>query len=97
MRVTKERDMLVREIKSEDKYWDKIFAKYPLLGNAIVSESNASKINVKAKEALDKLVETPSLSASVPVFWHQLIALATMNYAKKWNAAVESRFTKYIH
>lgn len=96
MGITEEKDMDVREIKPDFKYWDKVFAKYPILGNVIVSDSNASKINSKAKEALDKLVESPSLSSTVPIFWHQLITLATLNYAKKWDVSEESKFTKYI-
>lgn len=96
MGITEEKDMEVREVKPDFKYWDKVFAKHPILGNVIVSDNNASKINSKAKEALDKLVESPSLSSSVPTFWHQLITLATLNYAKKWDASEESRFTKYI-
>ena len=75
---------------------EKLYAKYPLIGNALISESNMEKINAQAKHVLDKLVENPALSLDVPIKWHLFIALAVVNYAKKWNALEESRFTKYI-
>ena len=93
---TNEKDMQKREIKEEYKFVDKLFAKYPLLGNAILKESTQEKINSQAKKALDILVENPSYIMSVSVDWHLYITVATINYAKKWNSNEESRFTKYI-
>ena len=42
--------MQVREIKEGYKFADKLFAKYPLLGNAILKESTQDKINEQAKK-----------------------------------------------
>ncbi len=91
-----ERDMKIAEVKDGYKYVEKLYALYPILGNAIIKESTQEKINAQAKKALDQLVENPSYFASVPLNWHLFITLATINYAKKWNAYEEGRFTKYI-
>ena len=96
MGTTSEKDMQVREIKEGYKFADKLFAKYPLLGNAILKESTQDKINEQAKKALDILVENPSYVSSMPINWYLFITLATINYAKKWDSSEESRFTKYI-
>lgn len=84
--------MQVREIKEGYKFADKLFAKYPLLGNAILKESTQDKINEQAKKALDILVENPSYVSSMPINWYLFITLATINYAKKWDSSEESRF-----
>lgn len=96
MGTTSEKDMQVREIKEGYKFADKLFAKYPLLGNAILKESTQDKINEQAKKALDMLVENPSYVSSIPINWYLFMTLATINYAKKWDSSEESRFTKYI-
>lgn len=67
MGTTSEKDMQVREIKEGYKFADKLFAKYPLLGNAILKESTQDKINEQAKKALDILVENPSYVSSMPI------------------------------
>lgn len=91
-----ELDMQIREIKPEYKYVEKLYAVNPLIGNALISNLNMEKIYSQAKQILDKLVENPSLGSAVPTNWHLFLTLATINYAKKWNAQEESRFTKYI-
>lgn len=50
MGTPSEKDMQVREIKEGYKFADKLFAKYPLLGNAILKESTQDKINEQAKK-----------------------------------------------
>lgn len=70
MGTTSEKDMQVREIKEGYKFADKLFAKYPLLGNAILKESTQDKINEQAKKALDILVENPSYVSSMPINWN---------------------------
>ena len=70
MGTTSEKDMQVREIKEGYKFADKLFAKYPLLGNAILKESTQDKINEQAKKALDILVENPSYVSSMPINWY---------------------------
>lgn len=52
MGTTSEKDMQVREIKEGYKFADKLFAKYPLLGNAILKESTQDKINEQAKKSI---------------------------------------------
>ncbi len=96
MGIINETDMIVREIKPEYKFLDKLYANNPLIGNAIISDNIMEKICEQAKLALDKLVENPSLAASVSTTCHLFIALSTINYAKRWNAVEESRFTKYV-
>lgn len=96
MGTLNEKDMQIREIKEGYKFLDRLYAAYPIIGNALIKESTQEKINVQAKQALDKLVENPSYFSSVPINWHMFITLATINYAKKWNANEEGRFTKYI-
>lgn len=96
MGIIDETDMVVREIKPEYKFLDKLYAKNPLIGNALISDKNIKKIYEQAKLPLDKLVENPSLAAAVPTNWHLFISLATINYAKSWNVVEESRFTKYV-
>lgn len=96
MGTLKERDMQIREIKEGYKFLDRLYAAYPIIGNALIKESTEEKINIQAKQALDKLVENSSYFSSVPINWHMFITLATINYAKKWNANEDGRFTKYI-
>lgn len=96
MGYNNEKDMQIGEIKPEYKYIEKLFALNPLIGNAVISEANIQKINEQAKKIVDKLVEMPSLLQKAPISWHLFVALATVNYAKSWNALEESRFTKYI-
>lgn len=96
MENIKEADMLVREIKPEYNFLDKLYAKNPLIGNALISINSMEKIYVQAKQVLDKIVGNPSLTSSVPTNLHLLITLATINFAKKWNIVEESRFTRYV-
>lgn len=96
MRNITEADMKIQEISPESKYLEKLFARNPLIGNAIVSDSIMEKIYHQAKQIVDKLAENPSIQNSVPIQWHLFVVLATVNYAKKWNVSEESRFTKYI-
>ena len=91
-----EKDMQIREIKEGYQFLDKLYATYPIIGNALIKESTQEKINAQAKQALDKLVENPSYFSAVSIKWHMFITLATINYAKKWNMYEEGRFTKYI-
>lgn len=96
MGINVEKDMQVREVKAEYKYVEKLYALYPLIGNAIISDTNIEKINTQAKNILDKLIENPSAFSGASINCSLFIALTTVNYAKKWNAQEESRFTRYI-
>lgn len=39
MGTSMENDMQIREVKPEDKFMEKLYAKYPLIGNALISET----------------------------------------------------------
>lgn len=97
MGTTSEKDMQVREIKEGYKFADKLFAKYPLLGNAILKESTQDKINEQAKKALDILVENPSYVSSMPINWYLFITLATINYAKNGILARKVDLQSILH
>lgn len=46
--------MQIREIKEGYKFLDRLYAAYPIIGNALIKESTEEKINIQAKQALDK-------------------------------------------
>lgn len=69
-----EKDMQIREIKEGYQFLDKLYATYPIIGNALIKESTQEKINAQAKQALDKLVENPSYFSAVSIKWHMISA-----------------------
>lgn len=96
MRNITEADMRMQDINPKNTYLENLFARNPLIGNAVLSESNMNKVYYQAKRIVDKIAETPSIQRSVPIIWHLFVVFATINYAKKWDVSEEKRFTKYI-
>ena len=45
MGTLNEKDMQIREIKEGYKFLDRLYAAYPIIGNALIKESTQEKIN----------------------------------------------------
>lgn len=89
-----EKDMEKREIIPNLKYVEKIYRRYPLIGNYIIKDETLSKINIKAKEAIDVIANNPE--RHLTTLGNLYVTLATINYAKSWDSSDEGKFTRFI-
>ena len=88
-----ESDMQRHEVKPKYKYIDRLFAKNPLLGNAIINEENIEKINQYARKRLICTYDGGEECSAEDALY---ITLAAVNFAKNWDSSDESKFTKYV-
>lgn len=92
-----EKDMESYSISDDAKLIDKIYAKYPLIGNYVFSEKNLEKLNTNAKGYLDKLIDDSGYFKAENIISAELqITLAVINYAKKWVSEEDASFWSYI-
>ena len=92
--IKSESDMEVRECGKDAKFMERLFCENPLIGNKAISEKPLREINKLAKQCLDTALENPSYK--LPLNGHMAITIATVNYAKKWDASDESKLTRFI-
>ena len=90
---TIEEDMKPYEIETEDGI-NKIFAKYPLVGNKILSEKTKEKLYTNTKVYIDKKLHDSQIK--LPMKAKKQIALQVITFAKEWDSGDESSFWKYI-
>lgn len=86
-----EKDMQIHEYTGTD-YIEKVYAKFPLLGSAILSEKNIDILNKNSKVYIGRLLNHLHIEPEDEM----QVALAVINYAKGWNTEDESGFWRYI-
>jgi len=87
-----EQDMQVRQC--DGRFEEKLFARFPLLGSAILSQDTLDKLNDSARKSIDRVLTSPSYRLSSVE--EMRITVAMLNHAKGWNSEENSEFWKYI-
>ena len=85
-------DMVPHDVEADD-WIDKLYAKYPLLGNCILTEEQEEEISSIAKECVDRKLN--DYRTKLTLKEEMTITLAVINYAKNWNTE-DSAFWNYI-
>ena len=89
-----ERDMQSRTVDGDTV--EKIFARCPLLGSALLSNKSIDALGANSKKWVDKIVEDPGIEFRIPPKAKMQITLAVISYAKEWDASDETGFWRYI-
>ena len=89
---TMEQDMQSRPCDGHSE--EKMFARFPLLGSALLSQDTLDKLNDRARQSIDHVLTSPSYRLSLVD--EMRITIAMLNHAKKWNSEENSEFWKYI-
>ena len=87
-----EQDMQARQC--DGRFEEKLFARFPLLGGAILSQDTLDKLNDSARKSIDRVLTSPSYRLSSVE--EMRITVAMLNHAKGWNSEENSEFWKYI-
>ncbi len=87
-----EQDMQVRAC--DGSFEEKLFARYPLIGSAILRSEILDKLNASARRSIDHALASPSYRLSLSE--EMRITVAVFDHAKKWNTEENSEFWKYI-
>lgn len=91
--------MVSRPTSDTDKFSRKVFRRYPLLGDYMLSDSAFNKVFDAAKKTIDTYIinkENGYPQEDLSFTDHEIITLAVINLAKKWNSNEESKFSRYI-
>ena len=89
-----EEDMKPRKFEETDKKASIAFCKYPLIGDALISEALLEKWIIKTREYIEKKLENRSILFHDWVY--DMVSLVIVKFAKDWNSNEESRFTNYV-